>query len=112
LALNTAYQQFAANFAQAVMSKNFAAAHDLLAPWLQQTLSPERLAELIRAEVSLTLAANELEGDFHPQAYEIGWNNCQLTNLLEPRSYAPPREIAAEVTPNNFCQWMKIQLLK
>lgn len=107
--LKKSYRDFAEQFAEAIIAKDYAAAHRMLAPWLGRSITPARLAEMIEAEVKETADVNELDGDLHPRSYEIDSNICTLEDLKSPRSYAEDRSIPPEVTDNNFRQWMVIQ---
>lgn len=106
MALKPEYREFAENFAETIIAKDFTSAHQMLAPWLQQSVTPDGLAQMIAAEVQETAEINEIEGNLHPASYDIDSNSCSLADLREPRSYAASRDIAPEVTTENFRQWM------
>lgn len=103
------YRNFAEQFAQAIVAKDFAIAQQMLAPWLQPFITPEALEQIIQTEVAETLAINEIKGDYFPRSYEIDGNSCTLDDLKELSSYREPRNIAPQITPENFRQWLVIQ---
>lgn len=109
MGLNPIYRDFAERFADAIVAKDFSAAHQLLAPWLQKSVTPKYLAQIIQDKVKEIAEANELDGEFHPGSYEIDWNTCSLEDLNSPRSFEEDRSIPEEVTDKNYRQWMVIQ---
>jgi hypothetical protein len=109
LELKKSHRDFAGRFARAIIAKDYAAAHRMLAPWLQRSLTPARLAEVIEAEVKEIADINEIGADVHPKTYQIDSNICTLEDLKGFRSYAEDRIIAPEVTDENFRKWMVIQ---
>jgi hypothetical protein len=109
VALKQEYREFAERFASAIVVRDFTSAHAMLAPWLQRSMTADGLARMIQNEVQETAEINEIEGELHPGTYEIDSNSCSLQDLQEPRSYAKDRDIAPEVTAENFRQWMVIQ---
>lgn len=109
MTINEQYREFAAGFARAVIAKDFTSAHRMLAAWLRPSVTAEGLARLIEEKVAEIAEANELEGELHPGSYEIDWNISSLQDLRGMPSYAEPRTIPAEVTEENYRQWMVIQ---
>lgn len=107
--LEKPYRQFAETFAAKIIDSDFVAAHEMLAPWLMRSVTPEQLRRLIQKEVQEVAEANELEGDLHPSSYEIDSNICTLRDLKAAPSYKEPRHIAEEINEENFRQWMVIQ---
>jgi hypothetical protein len=107
--LNKSYRKFAAQFAEAVIAKDFTTAHQMLAPWLRRSVTPQQLSRIIKEKVNEIAEANELGGDLHPGSYQIDWNISTLEDLRTPPSYGDERSIPAEVTDKNFRQWMVIQ---
>ena len=107
--LDSLVRQFAETFADAIVARDFDRASTLLAPWLRAQHTPERLAELIDAEVTATLEACELDAGPYPGTYTFGWNDIGLASLRELPSYEVERKIPNEVTSENYRQWMKIE---
>src|ERR1051325_6532771 len=109
--LDPAYREFAQTFATRIIESDFIGAHQLLAPWLQQTMTAEQIREVIQKQIQEVAEANELEGEFHPSHFEIDSNSCKLDDLKGEMSYREPRPIPNEVTAENFRQWMVIQFM-
>lgn len=109
--LNPDYKQFAQAFATRIIQSDFIGAHQLLAPWLRQTVSAEQIRALIQKQVQEVAEANELEGEFHPSAFEIDSNRCTLDQLKEQESFREPRQIPQGVIAENFRQWMVIEFM-
>jgi hypothetical protein len=129
--MEDAYKQFAAEFAAAVCAKDYQAAQGMLAPWLQQTIAPAKLQEMIEREIREVCEAAELEEPAYPEAWDIDGNSSTLESLRDPSSFISTRNsgwlhgegqgysgagdivkpIAADVTAENFRQWLCIQFM-
>lgn len=109
-----AYQQFADAFAQSIIRLDYSAAHKMLAPWLQDEMTPERLRLFVETELKEVAAGFDLEEIVYPKAYRTDGNSCSLDDLLrEQHSHVTSRRsnesVPAEVTEENFRKWMAIQ---
>ena len=105
------YKEFAIKFAKTICEKDFAAAHNFLAPWIQNEMSPEDLRGAIEKWL---LEMNEVWGIeelIFPAEFEIDGNSSDLSGLKEERDWREPRKISAEITDRNFRQWMMIEFL-
>jgi hypothetical protein len=129
--MDEGYKQFASAFATAVCAKNYQAAHQMLAPWLQQTLSQAKLQEMIEKEIREVCDAAEVAEMAYPDTWEIDGNSSTLESLRDPHSFISTRNsgwlngegqgyssagdlvkpIADEVTTENFRKWMCIQFM-
>ena len=128
--MNEAYKQFGDRFAQAIVARDYQAAHSMLAAWLQKTITPAKLQEMIEKEVGEVCEAAELEELAYPETWEIDGNHSTIADLRDPRSYVSTRNsgwlgegrsysgtgdlakpIADEVTEENFRKWMCIQFM-
>ena len=107
--LKPAYSDFAQLFANKIIESDFLAAHQMLAPWLMNSITPEQLRWLIQKEVQAVAEINELEGEYHPSSYELDSNSCTLQALKEELSYRETRQIVKEINERNYRQWMVIQ---
>jgi hypothetical protein len=107
--LESAYQDFGQTFANLIIKSDYSAAYQMLAPWLQINITQEQLCWLIRQEIQAVAEANELEGEYQPTHYELDSNSCTLQNLKQDYSYRIARQIADEITEQNYRQWMVIQ---
>jgi len=99
---------FGERLAQAALDRNWAGVCDLLAPWLQQ--SPEEVQKKLEDEYRSILQSNAIEEMHYPSVPYVSGNQSTLEFLREPKEGGRCRPIPAEVTPENFRQWMKIQL--
>jgi hypothetical protein len=108
-----AYQQFADAFADSIVRLDYSAAHKMLAPWLQDEITPERLRQFVETELKEVAAGFDLEEIIYPKAYQTDGNSSSLDDLRKDRSYVTSRRsnesVPAEVTAENFRKWMAIQ---
>jgi hypothetical protein len=74
-------------------------------------MSPADLQELVEARLREMMEYAGCDELTYPVAYEVDGNICTLEDLQEPSSYAPPRPIPPDVTPENFRKWACIQFL-
>jgi hypothetical protein len=109
-----------ADFAQAVIAGDFEAAHNLLAPWLQQQVTAKELQTILSKELIDGIVAAEFEisgndstlDDLRRHYRESHKNDRArtLTTTEKFGAYGPPSiYIADEITPANFRQWMAIE---
>ena len=111
--MEEAYQQFADAFADSIVRLDYSAAHKMLAPWLQDEITPERLRQFVETELKEVAAGFDLEEIIYPKAYQTDGNSSSLDDLRKDRSYVTSRRsnesVPAEVTAENFRKWMAIQ---
>ncbi|HEX8891304.1 MAG TPA: hypothetical protein VF779_19305 [Pyrinomonadaceae bacterium] len=111
--MEEAYKQFADAFAHSILRLDFSAAHKMLAPWLKDEITPERLRLFVETELKEVAAGFDLEEIIYPKAYHADGNSCSLDDLRSARSYITSRRsnesIPTEVTEENFRKWMVIQ---
>jgi hypothetical protein len=105
------HREFATRFADAIVAKDFDSAHGLLAPWLQREMSPADLQAVVEARLREMMEYAGTDELTYPVGYDVDGNSCTIADLREPRSWAPPRPIPPEVTPENFRQWACLQFL-
>ncbi len=102
-------EQFGMTLAQKALDRDWEGVRSLLAPWLG--LSSDEVREFFEADYRETLKANEVEGMHYPEVPYVSGNSSDLAFLREKTDWMPaPRAIAGEVTPENFRQWMTLQL--
>lgn len=95
---------FGEKLAQTALDRNWTGVRELLAPWLPE--SPDDLQKKLEDEYRCTL-----QGELHyPSVPYVSGNRSTLEDLREPKDGGRCRPIPAEVTPDNFRQWMTIQL--
>jgi hypothetical protein len=94
-----AEKQFAAQFALAIVNKDFQQAHELLAAHLKQTVTTKGLKKLVQ---------DNTRHSGWPHRFEIGWNSETASSL---RNGPVPTALPAEVTDANMLKWMSIQFL-
>lgn len=111
--MEEAYKQFAGAFAHSIIRLDYSAAHKMLAPWLQDEITPERLRQFVETELKEVAEGFELAEIIYPKAYNVDGNSCSLADLSEPRSHVTSRRsneaIPPEVTVENFRKWMVVQ---
>lgn len=107
--MDDAVRQFGETVAQKALERDWEGVRSLLAPWMG--LSSEEVREFFESDYRQTLEANEVEGTHYPEVPYLSGNSSDLAFLREKKDWMPaPRPIAPEVTPENFRQWMNIQL--
>lgn len=89
---------------EAIVNRDFVAAHACCAPWLQGQLSPEDIEHMIDAV---------LEGlEYPPDHWSADEGLADLADLREPDPYSPPTgRLAGEITEDNFRGWCSIQFV-
>ena len=102
-------QQVGMILGQKALDRDWEGVRGLLAPWLG--LSSDQVREFFESDYRETLKANEVEGTHYPEVPYVSGNSSDLASLREKKDWMPAaRPIAAEVTPENFRQWMNLQL--
>jgi hypothetical protein len=105
------YTEFAEKFARSVIALDFDAAHKRLAPWLQKELTDTDLRAVIENGLRETNEVWEINELIYPADFRIGGNSSALEDLKEDPGWRTPRQIPAEITEENFRQWMFIEFL-
>ena len=114
-------EQTAEAFATAMINDDYAAAHQLLAPWLAKQVTAKLLREILTKEfladtqpVDFVIAGNESTLDelrSHFQEYYKDDKARTLGSLTEYGMWGPPSvSIADEITPANFKAWLSFDL--
>jgi hypothetical protein len=108
--INAEYRAVAERFAEAIVEKDYEAAHRCFAAWLRDAVTVDAFREIVEREVRETLEANDMPATLHPADYRVGWNASTLDELKDADSWAPGRDIPEEITPDNFRQWLHVLL--
>jgi hypothetical protein len=108
-------QSFGETLGRSVLAREWAAVHELLAPWLRATTSADEVRAFFENEYRSTLEANgvqELHYPEYPEPSVDGNTFMNATGLREPIEFqgGKLRAVAAEVTDHNMRYWMKLQL--
>lgn len=101
------YQEFAQQFGDAVVGRNFEAAVSLLAPWLRDEWTSASL------ETAIVDYLEELD---YPTEFFISWGVLNAAELRETteleRSYMTDLSpVPPEITGENFKKWMVIKFV-
>ena len=104
------YNEFASQFAETILAHDYSSAHQMLASWLQSSVSPAHLQRLIETELREVADAAELEDMRYPAAYRVGENPLSFDEWREvderSRDYDGARrcvpQIPAEITRENY----------
>jgi hypothetical protein len=105
------YESFATDFAAKIVTQDFSAAHQFLAPWLQAEISPGDLKAAIDHRLWEMNEVWEIEELIYPAEFSVSWNSSTFQSLKEPMSWREPRNFSDELNDENFRQWMIIQFL-
>jgi len=98
--------------ANTALARDWEGVHDLLAPWLKERLSVAEVRGFFEDDYAEILNENNISGTHFPELPYVSGNDSSLAFLREASEVVPrPRPIPAEVTDDNFRQWMKLQLL-
>ena len=108
-------RNFGLELGRLLLALNWPAAHQMLAPWMQQSFTPDGVRAFFEDEYRSLLEENGIEGMQYPEYPEpdVGGNNfMNATALREPISFQgnKVREVAPEVTDENVRYWLKLQL--
>jgi hypothetical protein len=106
---------FVTDLGKHVLARDWSAAHEMLAPWLRATTSPDDVRAFFENEYAKTLEANdvdELHYPEHPEPYVSGNGFTSATSLREPIDWlgGKRRAVADEVTDENMRYWATMQL--
>lgn len=115
--LEETYNAFACRFAEALLARNYSSAHELFASWLQSSVSPARLQQLIETELREVADAFELDEMNYPAAYHVDENPLSYEEWREAdarsREYDNSRrcteQIPAEITRENYRKRLVIE---
>lgn len=113
--MEEAIRDFGMNLGHRILARDWAGAHQLLAPWLRETLAADDVRRFFEDEYRLTLRDSGIDAMHYPECPdpELGGNQfMNATSLREPLSFKPGyvRPIAPELTDQNFRYWLKMQL--
>jgi len=97
------------------LARDWTGVHAMLAPWMQQTMTPDGVRAFFENEYRLTLQDNSVDSMHYPEHPEpqLGGNGfTNATALRKPISWEGDRirPVAPEVTDANMKYWMSIQL--
>jgi hypothetical protein len=107
---------FGEEFGRRALARDWPGIHEMLAPWMQRSLTVDQVRAFFEDEYRSILQDNRIEGMHYPEYREpeLGGNNfMNATKLREPISFQSDkvRAVAAEVTDENVRYWLKVQLL-
>ena len=108
-------RMFGETLGRRLLARDWSGAHELLAPWLQQTTSAEGVRAFFEDEYMLTLKDNGIEELHYPQHPDpsVGGNGfTKATELRQPIDWmnGKVRPVAPEVTDDNVRYWMCLKL--
>lgn len=121
--LKDTYRELGQTFAKVIIARDYALAHSMFAPWLQQQVSVADLKGYIEAELQDVAQVWELEEPLHPGAYEIDWNETlpfeglqahDTRRRAEPGLYnSRPSDLflSPQLNQQNFRIWMVVVFL-
>jgi hypothetical protein len=105
--MEASYRAFGEKFSAAIIAKDYASAHMLLAPWLKKKVTPEKLREEIEQHVREMCKVWSVEDAIHPAACDLDGNSSiDVEGLREPDLDNSVPDIPAEVTDANYRYWM------
>lgn len=105
------YESFANNFAKTIITQNFTAAYQMLAPWLQTEMPQDDLRAEFENELLTMNDYWDIEELIYPADFKVSSNSSSLADLQAERNWREPRKFSDELTNENFRQWMVIQFL-
>jgi hypothetical protein len=114
-------ERVASDFAKTLIDGDYAAAHALLTPWLQQQVTAAQLESIIKKEfiadlapVDFAVSGNDSTLDELREHYAEYHENDASRTLATVESFGdwgpPSIHIADEITPANYRQWLSIEL--
>ena len=109
-------RSFGEELGRRVLARDWQAVHQMLAPWMQQSLTTDDVRAFFEDEYRRTLDENGVEGMHYPEYPDPGVdgnNFMNATALREPISFQgnKVRALAPEVTDENIRYWLELQLL-
>ncbi len=105
------YNNFAADFARTIITQDFAAAHQFLAPWLQLEMSTSDLQAKFEKELWSMNEVWEIDELIYPVDFSIDSNPSSLASLKAERDWSDSRNFSLQLSDENFRQWMVIEFL-
>ena len=108
-------RDFGLELGRRALARDWPGVHQMLAPWLQESLTTDEVRAFFEDEYRATLADSGVEGMQYPEhpEPEVGGNNfVNATELRKPISFAGGklRNVAPELTDDNVRYWMRLQL--
>ena len=105
--MEPSYRAFGEKFSAAIIAKDYASAHALLAPWLREKLTPEKLREEIEHHVREMCQEWNVAGEIHPAECDLDGNSSiDVQGLREPDWDNSVPDVPAEITDANYRYWM------
>jgi len=109
-------RRFGTELGHYALSRNWPGVHQMLAPWLQSTLTTDDVRCFFEGAYREILQANGIQ-DLHYPEYpepEVGGNAfTNATELRKPISFLQDkvRPVPNELNDENFRYWLKLELL-
>lgn len=104
-----------AQFAEAIIARNYPAAHACFADWLKRQVSQARLQKAIEKQLAEICEAAELDEMIYPEDFRVDGNACTLADVREDRAalygISPVCPVSPEMTEANFRKWMVLEFL-
>ncbi len=113
--MDESIRSFVTGLGLEALARDWAAVHDMLAPWLRSSMTVDDVRTFFEDEYRATLKANDID-ELHYPAYpepEVGGNTfVNATELRKPISWegGRVRSVAPELTDENMRYWAKMQL--
>ena len=106
---------FGEDLGRKALARDWAAVHELLAPWLRASVTHDSVRSFFENEYRAVLEANgvhELQYPGYPEPSVDGNNFINATKLREPIEFmgGKVRPVPLEITDANMRYWMKLQL--
>ena len=102
-------RDFADRFASHIESEDYSDAHAMLAPWLQDVVSPDALQEEIETELRATASGFDIDDLIYPDGHHLDSGVLSYEDLRGAGTTRTP--VPAELTADNFVLWMVIEFL-
>jgi len=108
-------REFGVAVGKKVLAQDWSGVREMLAPWLNASLSPDAIRHFFEDEYKLTLSDNDIDDMHYPGSPEPEVDGNALINATELRKpvswhNGKVRLVADEVTDDNMRYWMKLQL--
>ena len=113
--MDDSVRSFGEDLGRRALARDWAGVHQLLAPWLQQSMTVDQVRGFFENEYKSTLEDNGIDTLHYPEHPEpqLGGNGfTTATKLRETISFQGDRvrPVAPEVTDDNVRYWLKMQL--
>lgn len=109
--MEPSHRSFGEAIGAAIIAGDYDTLHSYLAPWLQETFTPAALRTVIEDRLREMMEYAECDELTYPVEADVDGNTSTIEDLRRAPSYRPARDIPAEVTAENFRQWMSVQFL-